>query len=77
MGLEPEEFFLLKMIKSLESGKCMSKLPSWLRDFVGVVEIKQHQGYVFYVNGEISHDALHIVQSMYDGVKINAFKQKN
>jgi hypothetical protein len=55
----------------------MSELPSWLRDFVGVVEIKQYQGYVFYVNGEISHDALHIVQSMYDGVKINALKQKN
>jgi len=55
----------------------MNELPSWLRDFVGIVEIKQLEGYVFYVNGEISDDAIYIVQSMYDGVKINAFKQKN
>ena len=52
----------------------MNDLPSWLREFVGVVKIKQHQGYVFYVNGEISDDALYIVQSMYEGVKINALQ---
>ncbi len=35
----------------------MSDLPDWLRDFVSVVELKQYQGYAFYVAGEISQDS--------------------
>lgn len=54
----------------------MSDLPDWLRDFVSVVELKQHQGYAFYVAGEISQDSEHIVKSMWKGITVNAVKQK-
>jgi len=55
----------------------MGDIPDWLRDFISVVEVKQLQGYIFYVNGELSLDATYIVESMYEGRKINAFQQKN
>ena len=54
----------------------MSDIPDWLRDFVSVVELNQHQGYAFYVAGEISQDSEHIVRSMWKGIPINAVKQK-
>jgi hypothetical protein len=54
----------------------MSKLPDWLQDFVSIVEVKQSQGYTFYVNGEVSQDSKYIVKSLWEGIKINAVKQK-
>ena len=64
------------MTNPQENGCPMSDLPDWLRDFVSVVELKQHQGYAFYVAGEISQDSEHIVKSMWKGITINAVKQK-
>ena len=71
------EYFPPKMERPQESGICMGDIPDWLRDFISVVEVKQLQGYIFYVNGELSLDATYIVESMYEGRKINAFQQKN
>ena len=65
------------MERPQESGICMGDIPAWLRDFISVVEVIQIQGYIFYVDGELSVEAKHIVESMYQGRKINAFRQKN
>jgi len=54
----------------------MSELPDWLQDFVSIVELKQHQGYTFYINGESSQDSKYIVICMWKGQSINAVKQK-
>ena len=59
-----------------ENGFHMSELPEWLEDFVSIVELKQHQGFTFYINGEASQDSRYIVTSMWKGRSIHALKQK-
>jgi len=47
-------------------GYCMSvDIPAWVYDFRHIIEIRQSQGYSFYVSGKLNTDAKEIAEAIY------------
>ena len=58
-------------------GYCMNPnpIPAWVYDFRHIIEIKQSQGYQFYISGELVLDSKAIAEAIYLGRQVHSIQQ--